>query len=94
MNPLLEIVDLTTCFRIDGRWHPAVRGVSLRLAPNETLALVGESGCGKSVTAMSVLRLLPDSGCRIERGEVRFRDATCCASTSRRWPRSAATGSR
>ncbi len=74
MNPLLEVVNLTTCFRIDGRWHPAVRGVSLRLAPNETLALVGESGCGKSVTAMSVLRLLPDSGCRIERGEVRFRD--------------------
>ena len=41
MNPALEITGLRTEFRIEGRWHAAVRDLSLTLMPNETLALVG-----------------------------------------------------
>lgn len=69
-NPLLEIRRLRTTFR-----HapgPAVSDMSLRLAAGEVVGLVGESGCGKSVTAMSILRLFEeDSGTTIE-GEIRF----------------------
>lgn len=66
---VLEVRDLTTSFYIGGKWHPAVRGVSFDLARDETLAIVGESGCGKSVTVMSIMQLLPEAGSRIE-GEV------------------------
>ncbi len=71
-KPLLEIKDLKTYFSTaDGEVH-AVDGVSLSIAPQETLGLVGESGCGKSVTAFSILRLLPLKYARIEHGEINF----------------------
>jgi len=54
---MLDVRHLTTKFRVAGKWHAAVRDVSFALRRNETLALVGESGCGKSVTALSVLGL-------------------------------------
>ena len=58
-DPLLEIKDLNIAFETNrGDVHP-VRDVSLSIYPGQTVALVGESGCGKSVTAMSVLRLIP-----------------------------------
>ncbi|WP_376096160.1 ATP-binding cassette domain-containing protein [Roseomonas sp. CCTCC AB2023176] len=56
--PALDVEDLRTEFRINGRWYPAVDGVSLRVARDETLAVVGESGCGKSVTALSIMGLV------------------------------------
>ncbi|MDQ3813277.1 MAG: ABC transporter ATP-binding protein [Armatimonadota bacterium] len=58
MNPLLQIQNLTVRFGST----TVVDGIDLRLAAGETLALVGESGCGKSVTALSILRLLPPPG--------------------------------
>jgi peptide/nickel transport system ATP-binding protein len=59
MEPLLEVEDLSVRFDTDeGRVH-AVDRMSLTLAPRQVLGIVGESGCGKSVTAMSILRLLP-----------------------------------
>jgi peptide/nickel transport system ATP-binding protein len=62
---LLEITDLTVGFDTeDGTVH-AVKGISFGLARGEILALCGESGCGKSVTAMSVPRLLPAAGTRL-----------------------------
>jgi len=67
-DPVLQIEGLTAAFRINGAWHPAVRDLDLTLMPNETLAVVGESGCGKSVTALSIMRL--GTG-RVE-GRVRF----------------------
>jgi peptide/nickel transport system ATP-binding protein len=62
MNPLLRVRDLTTTFMSAGQTVRAVDGVSFDLLPGETLGLVGESGCGKSVTALSLLRLLDDNG--------------------------------
>ena len=59
MAPLLEIRELTVEFPANRAWRPAVRDLSLNVAPGEALGLVGESGCGKSVTALATLRLLP-----------------------------------
>ncbi|MHC4103112.1 MAG: ABC transporter ATP-binding protein [Planctomycetota bacterium] len=69
---LLEIADLAVSFdAADGRVQ-AVDGVSLTVHRRQTLALVGESGCGKSVTAMTVLQLVPRPPARIDRGAIRF----------------------
>jgi oligopeptide/dipeptide ABC transporter ATP-binding protein len=68
---LLQISDLRTHFINPDGVAPAVDGVSLDIARGQTVALVGESGCGKSLTALSVLRLVPPPG-RIVGGEVLF----------------------
>jgi oligopeptide/dipeptide ABC transporter ATP-binding protein len=68
---LLDVDRLTTGFPIDGRLVNAVSGVSFALDAGETLALVGESGCGKSLTALSILRLVDPPG-RIVSGTVRL----------------------
>ncbi|GFO64197.1 ABC transporter ATP-binding protein [Geomonas paludis] len=72
MPALLEITGLRTEFRLKTGVLKAVRGVDLTVEPGETLALVGESGCGKSITAASVLRLVPPPG-RIVAGSIRFK---------------------
>jgi len=69
--PLLDIRDLVTAFHTPGGRVPAVDGVSLAIERGRTLGLVGESGCGKSVTAMSILRLVAAPG-RIESGSIRL----------------------
>jgi peptide/nickel transport system ATP-binding protein len=71
-RPLLEIEDLRTWFFTRDGVARAVDGVSLYVMPGETLAVVGESGCGKSVTALSVLRLVPSPPGRIVSGRIRF----------------------
>jgi peptide/nickel transport system ATP-binding protein len=68
---LLEIEDLQTHFRTPDGINRAVDGLSLTIQAGQTLALVGESGCGKSVTAMSVLRLIPEPPGRIA-GRIAF----------------------
>jgi len=69
--PLLQIENLKTWLDNGGMPVRAVDGLSLTLERGETFALLGESGCGKSVTALSIMRLLPDAG-RIVSGEVRL----------------------
>jgi peptide/nickel transport system ATP-binding protein len=61
-RPLLEVRDLRTWLDTDTGVVRAVDGVSFRVRRGETFALVGESGCGKSMTALSLMRLLPDAG--------------------------------
>ena len=68
--PLLEVHDLRTTFFTDGGVVPAVDGVSLCIPCGRTVALVGESGCGKSVTALSLMRLIPQPPGRIVGGRV------------------------
>jgi oligopeptide/dipeptide ABC transporter ATP-binding protein len=70
--PLLDIAGLKTYFFTSEGVSRAVDGVSFRIAPRRSLGLVGESGCGKSVTALSILRLIPDPPGRIVDGEIRF----------------------
>jgi len=69
---ILEVRDLATHFRTDEGIAEAVGGVSFTVRKGETLALVGESGCGKSVTALSILRLVPPPG-KIVQGEIIYK---------------------
>jgi len=71
-EPILDIADLRTWFFTRDGVVRAVDGVSFHVIPGETLAIVGESGCGKSVTALSVLRLIPSPPGRIVSGAIRF----------------------
>jgi len=69
---LLEIRGLKTHFATDEGWVHAVDGVDLAIERGETLGVVGESGCGKSVTALSVMKLLAMPPARIVAGEIRW----------------------
>jgi len=71
-TPLLEVESLRTVFHTGGATVRAVDGVSFEIARGETLALLGESGCGKSMTALSILRLTPEPAGRIVGGAVRL----------------------
>ena len=72
MQPVLAIEDLHTHFFTRDGVVRAIEGLSLQVLPGEVLGIVGESGCGKSVTALSVMRLLPDRIGRIVQGSVHF----------------------
>ncbi|WP_085933443.1 ABC transporter ATP-binding protein [Enhydrobacter aerosaccus] len=80
--PLLEVVDLQTHFRTPDGINRAVDGVSFTVKAGETLAVVGESGCGKSVTAMSLLRLVPEPPGKIA-GRILFQGRDLLALTER-----------
>ena len=75
MESILQIENLGVSFRRDGTSMPVVDGVSLDVPPGATVALVGESGCGKSVTALSVLRLVPRPPACFESGRILFHDS-------------------
>lgn len=71
-DKLIDIRNLKTQFQMEDGISPAVDGVSLYVGRGETLAVVGESGCGKSVTALSVMRLVPNPPGKIVGGEIFF----------------------
>jgi peptide/nickel transport system ATP-binding protein len=70
--PLFEVEGLQTYFDLRHGVVKAVDGMSFSLAPHETLAIVGESGCGKSITALSLMRLVPEPPGRIAAGSVKL----------------------
>ncbi len=72
MTAILEVRDLHTHFATDDGEFPAVDGVSFEVEAGRTLAIVGESGCGKSVTALSIMGLVPSPPGRIVSGSIRF----------------------
>ena len=80
--PLLSIENLTVGFSTERGPVTAVRGVSLAVDAGETLCLVGESGCGKSVTCHAVLGLLPSNG-RVTGGRILFEDSDLAAFSER-----------
>lgn len=68
---VLEVKDLVTTFRIGKKEYEVLRGVSFDIEENETLCMVGESGCGKSVTTLSIMDLLPNNG-RVVSGSIKL----------------------
>jgi oligopeptide/dipeptide ABC transporter ATP-binding protein len=71
-QPLLEVDALSVSFRTETGSDRVVEDISFVLSAGETVALVGESGCGKSVTAMSIMRLNPSPPSRVDHGRIRF----------------------
>ena len=72
METLLKVENLKTWFRTSRGIVKAVDGVSFDVAPGKTRAIVGESGCGKSITALSILQLVPEPAGYIESGKIHF----------------------
>ena len=73
---LLEVENLQTWFYTDAGVLPSVDGVSFTIDGGQTLGVVGESGCGKSVTAMSILQLIPSLQARLSAGRFASRART------------------
>ena len=82
-QPLLEITDLRMHFDTLAGTVRSVDGVSLRVQTGQTLGIVGESGCGKSVTALSILRLIPTPPGRYASGAIRYRGTDLLKLTER-----------
>ena len=74
MAGLLKVENLHTQFFTPTGIVKAVDGISYTVAEGETVAIVGESGCGKSVSALSILGLVPEAAGKITGGSIRFRD--------------------
>ena len=72
-EPLLSVRGLKTYFGTGEKTVKAIDGIDLDVFPGETLGIVGESGCGKTMTSLSVLRLLPKPQGRIEEGKILYR---------------------
>ena len=81
---LLEVEGLRVEFATYGGVVKAVRGVSFSLGAGRTLAIVGESGCGKSVTVQAAMGLIPTPPGRITAGSVRTASSRSCASSALR----------
>jgi peptide/nickel transport system ATP-binding protein len=82
--PLLEVQNLSTHFFTEDGVTRAVDGLSLSIGPQETVGIVGESGCGKTVTALSILRLLPPRMGRIIGGRILFEGTDLLTLSERR----------
>lgn len=71
-TPLLEVNNLAVDFRTDKGTARAINGINFQVLPGETLALVGESGCGKSVSSLAVMGLIPSPPGNIAQGSIKF----------------------
>ncbi|TVR89054.1 MAG: ABC transporter ATP-binding protein, partial [Spirochaetaceae bacterium] len=80
---ILELKDLHVHYVTDDGTAEAVNGIDLKLKPGETLGLVGETGAGKTTTALSIMRLVPDPPGRIVAGDILFRGESLLRKTER-----------
>ena len=71
-NFLLEVIDLTISVKQGDQWHDLVHEISFQLCAGQTLGIVGESGCGKSLTVQAIMRLLPQPDMKICSGQILF----------------------
>ncbi|WP_128896014.1 ABC transporter ATP-binding protein [Longirhabdus pacifica] len=83
MGKLLEVNDLEVSFKVHGGEVKAVRGVKFHVNKGETIGIVGESGCGKSVTAQTIMRLIPQPPARIKNGSIMFNGEDLLKKTER-----------
>jgi len=70
---LLEVINLTIAVKQGNQWHDLVKNISFTLKPGQTLGIVGESGCGKSLTVQAIMRLLPQPDIKVRCGEIFFK---------------------
>jgi peptide/nickel transport system ATP-binding protein len=85
--PLLQVEDLQVEFRTRAGTVPVIRELSLSVAAGETLGIVGESGCGKSMTALSIMRLVPVPPGRIAGGRILFKGEDLLTASEQRMRR-------
>lgn len=90
---ILQVKDLKTYFFDRTGKVPAVDGVDFTIRKGETLGIVGESGCGKSVTSMSILKLLPPEG-KVVEGRLSLRGKYCELFWRSKWKKSVEKKSR
>ena len=83
-KPVLAVDDLTVDFDVRGRSVNILAGLNFQLAAGETLGIIGESGCGKSMTALALLRMVPNPPGRISRGRVTLNGEDLLQATQRR----------
>lgn len=81
--PVVEVVDLNIAFRVDGHQRRIVRDVNFAIHSGETLGIVGESGCGKTMTSLALLGLVPLGGAVT--GEIRLQGRNLVDQTDRDW---------
>ncbi len=81
---VLQLKNLQTTFQSGRREIPAVDGVSLHVNKGEVVGIVGESGCGKSVTSLSIMRLIPSPPGKINSGEIIFKGEDLTKSSPKR----------
>ncbi|MGC4377012.1 ABC transporter ATP-binding protein [Fictibacillus sp. Mic-4] len=82
-NPVLKVKDLRTSFLTDDGEIPAVNGISFEVNPGEVLGIVGESGCGKSVTSLSIMGLVPTPPGKIQ-GEILYNNENLIRASEKR----------
>lgn len=73
---VLDINDVTVGYLQNGKYHNAVRHVSMRIPAGQTCGLVGESGSGKTTLALAIMGYLPEEG-SVRHGHIMFEDKTC-----------------
>ncbi len=83
MEPILQVRKLTTKLQLGGKAYPVVDGLSFDLHLGKTLSLVGESGCGKSLTALSIMRILPKPPALPPEGEILYKGKNLLAMSER-----------
>jgi oligopeptide transport system ATP-binding protein len=83
MTPLLDIENLCVSFSLQKQILPILRGINLKLFAGQTLGIAGESGCGKSILAKTILRLLPRTAAGLIRGNISFQGQNLLSLTER-----------